>query len=181
MDEENLENRLFENGIVVIHSGLGNLEKDQLSDVLLRLMQYKTQPDKTVQLYITSSSDDYTSSMAVYDILQTMENPVAGFAIGSVDYYGTLILAACKKGQRYALKHTDIGIHQPVGFFSGVTTQSMAAIRANEASENRKAFEEALVKATGHSAEKIHEDVSKGLSLTAEEALEYGLIDHILD
>lgn len=177
---KSFDDKLLENGIVWVHSGLDNEDNDYLGQLILSLMSFKNQPEQLVQVFITSTNYNYTSYMVVYDILQSLPNPVATFGIGMVDYYGTLLLAAGKKGKRYALRNTKIGLSQPIGYFTGTTLQTDAVVEADEVGENRAVFEEILARCTGKPLEKIHADCSKNLSLSAEEAKEYGIIDHIL-
>lgn len=172
--------KLLENGIIWVHSGIDNDEQDVLGQLILDIMSFQNKPEQLIQLFVTCRSESYTSCMAVYDVLQSLKNPIATFGVGPVDHYGTLLVASGKKGKRYTLRNSTIRLSQPTGFFVGTTLESDAVITANEVGENRKAFEALLAKHTGQPLEKIHQDVRDGLELTAEEAVAYGLVDHIL-
>lgn len=176
---KSLDEKLFEDGLVWIHSGINNESIDEIIYTLMSMREISH--DKPIQLYITSRSPDYTNMMAVYDTIQSLPNPIIGFGVGFVSDYGTLILASCDKGKRYALKNTVIVLSQPLGTLPSLTLQTDAVIQAQEAGENRRVFEELMAKHTGQPVEKIHADLKDGLYLTAQEALEYGIIDRILE
>ena len=177
--EKSLEEKLFEDGLVWIHSGINDKTID---DVIYTLMALKeNNPEKPIQLYITCTNPDFTHMIAIYDVLRSLPNPLVGFAIGKVDNYGTLILAACDKGKRFALKNTVIGLSQPLGQFDSLTLETDAVIAAKEAAENRRVFEELMSKHTGQPIDKIHADLKDGMQMNPEEAMAYGIIDKILD
>lgn len=178
MNEE-FKKKLFRNGVLTIDNHINDVSA---SNLIFDLMTLRDEmPNKTIQLFISCDSLDYYNIMSIYDVIVSLPNPIAGFVIGQVSRFGAILLAACTKGKRYALKHSQIILSQPIGAFDGTVQQTQAVIEANEVGTQRDTYEEILAKHTGQSKEKIHNDLHDGLVLDAEEALAYGIIDHILD
>ena len=120
-------------------------------------------------------------TVRIYDTLATIKNPVTGVCVGHVSGFATLLLAKCTKGRRYALSHSEISISQPYAFLApGSNQQTEIAIEAREASLKREIFEKELSACTGNDLQKVHLDCEHGVTFSAVEAKEYGIIDEIL-
>ena len=178
--EELLENRMAESGIIVIQSALNS---DITNQIILTLLKWNTSnPKKELQLYISSTTNDYLNIITIYDVMQSIQNPISGYAIGLVAGCATLLLAGCSKGKRYALKNTEIALSEVSGFLSnGANQETEIAIAAKETTIQKETFESLLAKHTSQKVEKIHEDCVEERSFTAKEACEYGLIDKVLE
>ena len=177
---KSFEDKVNENHIVFIHSGLG---ADGTNKAILNIMQWsKASKDIEINLYVSAASWDYVNTMALYDILSNIENPVAVYCMGYVGGYSTVLLAAASKGKRYALKHTTISLNQPYGSIqSGANQQTEVEIEANEISKERKDYEEILAKSLNKPLDEIHQRVEIDQEFSAQEAKEYGLIDEVLE
>ncbi len=179
LNKQTFEDRLDESRIVVV---LGYLNSESASKIIFKLLTLSTIDEKEeIQLFISSSGGSYLDMMAICDTLNTIPNPVTGICIGAVHGFATLLLAKCTKGRRFALKHSEINFSQPYGYLApGANQQTEIAIEAREARIKREAFEIEMAKATGQTLDKIHADCEVGVTLTAEESKDYGIIDEIL-
>lgn len=175
-----LDEKLIESGIIVI---CGLIDSEKASKIIFKLLSLSTQDETTpIQLFISSRSGSYLDILAIYDTINTLKNPISATCVGEVGGYATLLLAACNKGSRYALKHSRINIDQPFGILqSGVNQQTEIEIEATEAALKREVFEKILAEKTGQNIAKIHKDCEVGIELKAQEAVEYGLIDKIIE
>ena len=176
---DTFENRLSESRIIYI---CGYVDSKYASDIILKLLTYSTQDEnEEIQLFISSHGGSDLDMMAIYDTLNTLSNPVTGIAVGMVNDHATLLLAKCTKGRRFALKHTEISFSQPSGYIApGSNQQTEIAIEARELFVKRETFERELAKCTGQDYETVHEDCEDGVVFSAQQALEYGIIDEIL-
>ena len=177
---KSLKELIYENGIVFITT-LDNSE--QASDIIFKLMEISQQtPEKEIRLYISSRGGSYLDMMAIYDTIKAIKNPISGYCIGNAHQFAALLLAACNKGHRFILEHSEVFITQPHGFLgSGGNQETEIVIAANEATQERKVFEEALALETGKTIEEIHNDCENGLTLHGREAIAYGIVDHVLE
>jgi ATP-dependent Clp protease protease subunit len=116
--------------------------------------------------------------MAIYDTMQQVECPVSTVAVGFTASFGTVLLTAGTEGMRYALPHATIHMHQPLGGAQGQASD--VAIQAQEILRLRTTLNEILSLHTGQSVEKIAEDTDRDMYLTAQAAMEYGLVDEVL-
>lgn len=176
--DETLRKRMDQNGIIVITSGL---DSNYTNDVILCLLNWDSKnPEKELKFYISCASNDYLNVITIFDVMQSIRNPISGYAIGLVSGCATLLLAGCNKGKRYALKNTEIGLSEISGIISnGVNQETEIEIVSKETTIQKQTFEELLAKHTGQPLDVIEKDCKNEKTLTAEEAIKYGLIDKI--
>jgi len=136
-------------------------------------------PERDVYLYVNSPGGGVYAGLAIYDTIQHMRAPVATFAVGIAASMAAVLVAAGEKGKRGALPNARIMIHQPSGGSQG--TASDIEIAAKEILYTRMRLNEILAKHTGQSLEQIQEDVDRDRFMSPEEAVEYGLIDRVLE
>lgn len=135
-------------------------------------------PDKDIMLYINSPGGLVTAGLAIYDTMQYIKPDVCTICVGQAASMAAVLLAAGAKGKRYALKHSRIMLHQPIGAFQGQATD--VEIQAKEILRLREILNSILAHHTGQDKEKIKQDTERDFYMSAEDALEYGLIDKIL-
>jgi ATP-dependent Clp protease protease subunit len=135
-------------------------------------------PDKDIHLYINSPGGSITAGMAIYDTMQYVKADIQTICIGMAASMGAFLLAAGTKGKRYALPNSEVMIHQPLGGAEGQATD--IEIRAKRILRMRDRINEILAERTGQPLEKIEQDTDRDYFMTAEEAKEYGLIDHVI-
>ena len=136
-------------------------------------------PSKDISLYINSPGGSVTAGMAIYDTMQYIKCDVSTICMGMAASMGDFLLAAGAKGKRLSLPNSDIMIHQPSGGAKGQATDIM--IHANYITKKKQLLNEILAERTGQSLETIMRDTERDNFMTAQEALEYGLIDKIID
>jgi len=138
-------------------------------------------PDKEIFLYINSPGGSITDGMAIYDTINYIKCPVSTICIGLAASMGAVLLACGTKGKRYATPNAEIMIHQPLisGGLSGQATE--IKIHADHMVKTREKLNKILSERTGQSMETIMKDTERDNFMTAEQALEYGLIDGIMD
>lgn len=176
---KSLRELINENNIVFITSIRSS---EAASNVIFRLMSIAQEnPKKEIQLYISSWGGSFLDMIAIYDTIKAIKNPISGYCIGVAGQYAALLLAACDKGKRFILKHSEISFHEPNGYIGSGDQQTEIVIAAKEAKIERETFEKALAKETGQPLKKIHQDCVKGKELNAEEAVKYGFVDVILE
>ncbi|MCQ2429040.1 MAG: ATP-dependent Clp endopeptidase proteolytic subunit ClpP [Clostridia bacterium] len=135
-------------------------------------------PDKDISFYINSPGGSVTAGMAIYDTMQFIKCDVSTICIGMAASMGAFLLAAGTKGKRYALPHSEIMIHQPLGGAQGQASD--IKIRTDLLLRTRDMLNSILAERTGKSVETIEKDTDRDNFMTAAQALEYGLIDKIL-
>ena len=135
-------------------------------------------PDKDIFLYINSPGGSVTAGMAIYDTMQHVKCDVSTTCIGMAASMGAFLLAAGTKGKRKALPNSEVMIHQPSGGTSGVATD--IAIHAEHIVKIKKRMNQIMAERTGQPLKKIEADTERDNFLSAEEALEYGIIDEII-
>lgn len=136
-------------------------------------------PNKDINFYINSPGGYVTSGLAMYDTMQFVKCDVSTIVIGQACSAGSLLAQAGAKGKRYALPHAKIMIHQPSGGYSGQATD--IDIHAQEILKTKKRLNEIYVAHTGQDIETIQKNMERDKFFTSEEALEFGLIDKIID
>jgi ATP-dependent Clp protease, protease subunit len=136
-------------------------------------------PDKDVQMYINSPGGSVTAGLAIYDTMQYIRPDVATICLGSAASMGAFLLAAGAKGKRYALPYSRIMIHQPWGGAQGQATD--VEIHAREILRLRELLNEIMAKHTGQPLEKIQQDTERDYFMSSAQALEYGLIDSLMN
>lgn len=135
-------------------------------------------PDADIMLYINSPGGSVTSGMAIYDTMRYLKCEVSTVCVGMAASMGAFLLAAGAKGKRKALPHAEIMIHQPLGGARGQATDIQ--IHAEQILKTKKTLNELLAQNTGKPLKIIEKDVERDHFLTAQEALDYGLIDEII-
>jgi len=160
---------------------LGTAINDQIANVVIaQLLHLESEdPDKDISLYINSPGGNVYAGLAVYDTMQYIKPDVSTICVGIAMSMGALLLAGGEKGKRYALPNSKILIHQVSGGFEGPATD--IEIHAREALGLRKRLDEILAKHTGQELEKVGRDTERDYFMNAEETLEYGIIDKILE
>lgn len=139
-------------------------------------------PDKEINLYINSPGGSITDGMAIVDTINYIKCPVSTICVGMAASMGAVLLASGAKGKRFATPNAEILIHQPLiggGGLSGQTTE--IKIHADHMVRTREKLNRLLSERTGQTLERIMQDTERDNYMTAEQALEYGLIDGILD
>jgi ATP-dependent Clp protease protease subunit len=135
-------------------------------------------PERDINLYINTPGGEVTAGLAIYDTMQYIKPDVATICVGMAASMGAVLLAAGKKGKRYALPHSRIMIHQPWG---GVEGQAIdIKIHAEEIMRMRDILNNILAKHTGQPIEKIEKDTDREFFMSAQEAKEYGIIDEVI-
>ncbi|PRZ40413.1 ATP-dependent Clp protease protease subunit [Antricoccus suffuscus] len=168
--------RLMRERIMFLGSAVVDDVANQLAAQMLLLAA--EEPDKDIHLYINSPGGSVTAGMAIYDTMQFIECDVATYSMGLSASMGQFLLSAGTKGKRYALPHARIMMHQPSAGVQG--TASDIRIQADLFKRTKKEMAELIAEQTGQSVEKITEDAERDRWFTAQEAQEYGFVDHIV-
>src|SRR5450432_2220618 len=160
---------------------LGTPVDDQIANlVIAQLLHLESDdPDKDIFLYINSPGGSVYAGLAIYDTMQFIKPDVQTICYGIAMSAGSLILTGGAKGKRMALPNSRILIHQPSGGFEGQSTD--IEIHAKEILELRERLDGIYVKHTGQSSEQIHEDMERDKFFQPPDAVEYGLIDRVID
>lgn len=160
---------------------LGNQVHDDLANVIIAQMLFleSEDPEKDIHLYINSPGGSITAGLAIYDTMQYIKPDVVTICIGQSTSMGALLLASGKKGKRYALPHSRIMIHQPLGGVQGQATD--IEIQAKEIVKIKKLIHKLFAKHTGQPLERIEKDTERDYFMSSEEALDYGIIDRIIE
>ena len=167
--------RLLKDRIIFLS---GEINNDVADVVVAQLLSLEAEdPDKDIMLYINSPGGLVTAGMAIYDTMNYIKAPVSTIVIGMAASMAAVLLAAGTKGKRVALPNAEIMIHQPLGGAQGQATD--IAIQAEQILKSKKKINRILADCTGKSEEQIAADVERDHYLSADEALEYGLIDNI--
>ncbi len=169
--------RLLKERVIFI---VGAIEDHMANVIVAQLLFLESEnPDKDIHLYINSPGGSVTAGLAIYDTMQFVRPHVSTMCIGQAASMGALLLAAGEHGKRYSLPHSRTMIHQPLGGFQGQATD--IEIHAREILAVRERLNGILAKHTGQSLEKIADDTERDNFMSAEESVEYGLIDKVLD
>lgn len=168
--------KLFEERIIFLGVQIDDASAD---DVMAQLLTLESlDPDRDIQIYINSPGGSYTAMTAIYDTMQFVKPQVQTVCLGQAASAAAVLLAAGTPGKRFALPHSRILIHQP--YTEGGGQGSDIEIQANEIIRMRKEMEGILSKHTGRSIEQIEKDIERDKILTAEAAMEYGVIDSVI-
>jgi ATP-dependent Clp protease protease subunit len=135
-------------------------------------------PDKDISLYINSPGGDMTGLLAIYDVMKYIKSDVSTFCFGQAASAAAVLLCAGSKGKRYALPHARVLLHQPWGGVGGQASD--IEIQAREILRMKDMLNAMLAKDTGQSVERITKDTDRDFIISAEEAVEYGLIDEVI-
>jgi ATP-dependent Clp protease protease subunit len=159
---------------------LGTPIDDQVANVIVAQLLYlnREDPDRDIQMYINSPGGQIYAGLAIYDTMKMIPNKISTFAIGVTASFGTVLLAAGTKGQRYALPHATIHMHQPLGGTQGQASD--IEIQAKEILRLKDRLSVILSESTGQKIETIERDTERDFYLNAEQAVTYGLVDKVL-
>jgi ATP-dependent Clp protease protease subunit len=169
--------RLLKDRIVFLGSQITDEVANSVVAQLLFLQSEDAKAD--VHLYINSPGGSITAGLAIYDTMQFVNCDVATYCVGQCASMGAVLLAAGTTGKRKALPNSRIMIHQPLAGMEGSAEDIM--IHAKELTKIKERLNRILLKHTGHPLKKIEEDTDRDRFMTAEEALEYGLIDTVIE
>lgn len=160
---------------------LGSAVDDDVANIIIAqfLFLESEDPDKDIQLYVNSPGGVVTAGLAIFDTMRYVRSSVSTICIGQAASMGALLLCAGEKGRRYALPHSRIMIHQPLGGARGQATD--IEIQAREIRKMKDLITDILVEATGKARDQIATDIERDFYLGAPEAKEYGLIDEIFE
>lgn len=169
--------RLLNDRIIFIS---GEIENHMADLIVAQLLYLESQdPKKDIQLYINSPGGAVTAGMAIYDTMQYIKPDISTICIGQAASMGAVLLSAGTKGKRFALPNADVMIHQPLGGAQGqVTDIRIVSEKIQKVKDN---LNKILAENTGQSFEKIEKDTDRDYYMTAQEALEYGLIDKVIE
>jgi ATP-dependent Clp protease protease subunit len=168
--------RLLRERIVFLGSQVDDPIANQICAQLLLLSA--EDPERDIFLYINSPGGSISAGMAIYDTMEFISNDVATVGIGLAASMGQFLLCAGQKGKRYATPHARIMMHQPSGGLGG--TASDIAIQAEQMLYTKKTMQEQIAFHTGQTVEQIEKDSDRDRWFTADEALEYGFVDHVV-
>ncbi|HOT53294.1 MAG: ATP-dependent Clp protease proteolytic subunit [Anaerolineales bacterium] len=159
---------------------VGSAINDQVANLVVAQLLYlsREDPDKSIQMYINSPGGSIYSGLAILDTMQMIPNKISTVAVGVTASFGTVLLAGGTKGQRFALPHATIHMHQPLGGAEGQATD--IEIMAHEIMRLKTALNNFFAEATGQSIEIIKRDTERDFFLTAEQAVNYGIVDKVL-
>ena len=160
---------------------LGTPIDDQVANVIVAQLLFLNHedPDKEIQMYINSPGGVIYAGLAIYDTMQMISNPISTVAVGVTASFGTVLLTAGTKGRRYALPNATIHLHQPLGGAQGQATD--IEIQAKQILRLKALLTGILAKHTGKSEEEIERDSDRDFYLDAQAAVEYGVVDQVLD
>jgi ATP-dependent Clp protease protease subunit len=169
--------RLLEERIIF----LGSIINDEVANVIIAQLLFleKVDPTKDITIYVNSPGGSVTSTLAIYDTMQLVKCDVSTVCVGIAASGGSIILMGGTKGKRFILPHSEIMIHQPLGGTEGQATD--IAIHADHILKTKKLLNEMIARHTGKDLKKVEEDTERDKFLDAKEALEYGIVDKIIE
>ncbi|MBD8085366.1 ATP-dependent Clp endopeptidase proteolytic subunit ClpP [Limosilactobacillus sp. c9Ua_26_M] len=169
--------RLLKDRIIMLS---GPIEDDMANSIVAQLLFLDAQDStKDIYLYINSPGGVVTSGMAIYDTMNFIKSDVQTIVIGMAASMASVLVSSGAKGKRFGLPHSQVLIHQPSGGAQGQQTE--IEIAATEILKTRKMINEILAKNSGQPIEKINHDTERDHYLTAQEAVDYGLLDGIME
>ena len=168
--------RLLKDRIII----MGEEVHDAMANTVIAQMLFleSEDPDKDINMYVNSPGGSVTAGMAIYDTMQYIKPDVATICMGQATSMAALLLAAGTEGKRYALPHSRIMIHQPLGGTQGQATD--IDIHAKEILKMRDTLNHILFQHTGQPIEKVKKDTERDYFMTSEEAKEYGIVDKVI-
>ena len=168
--------RLLKDRIII----MGEEVHDAMANTVIAQMLFleSEDPDKDINMYVNSPGGSVTAGMAIYDTMQYIKPDVATICMGQATSMAALLLAAGTEGKRYALPHSRIMIHQPLGGTQGQATD--IDIHAKEILKMRDTLNHILFEHTGQPLEKVRKDTERDYFMTSEEAKEYGIVDKVI-
>jgi ATP-dependent Clp protease protease subunit len=169
--------RLLKDRIIFLQ---GEVEDVSAAIIVAQMLYLQSEdPKADIHLYINSPGGSVTAGMSVYDVMRYVACDVATSCIGMAASMGATLLAAGTKSKRHALPHAEVMIHQVLGGARGAATD--IAIRTAHLLRTKKIMNELLAKMTGQPLERVEKDTDRDNFMTAQEAKEYGLVDHVLE
>jgi ATP-dependent Clp protease protease subunit len=169
--------RLLQERIIFVGTDIDDGVANVVMAQLLHLADVA--PDREVSLYVNSPGGSFTSLMAIYDTMEFVPSPVATYCLGQAASAAAVLLAAGEAGRRFALRHSRVLLHQPSA--GGQGTVSDLALQADELLRVRAQVEEVLSHHTGRSVGQLRLDTDRDKVLTAQQAVEFGLVDHVIE
>ena len=159
---------------------LGSAIDDEVANLVIAQMLYleSDDPDKEIFFYLNTPGGHVSSGMAIYDTMRYIKPAVSTVCMGQAASMGALLLAAGEKGKRFALPHSRILIHQPLGGFQGQATD--INIQAREILRLKDELNQIMAQITGQTLEKIAADTERDYYMTGEQARQYGIVDEII-
>ena len=168
--------RLLKDRIIFIGTQVGD---DMANTIIAQMLFLESEdPDKEINVYINSPGGSVTAGLAIYDTMQYIKPHVATICMGQTTSMAALLLASGAKGKRYALPHSRIMIHQPIGGAQGQATD--IDIHAREILKIRENLNQILAYHTGQDIERIRKDTERDFFMSCEDAKAYGIIDKII-
>ncbi len=159
---------------------LGNIIDDDVANVVVAQMLFleSEDPDRDIHFYLNSAGGVVTAGLAIYDTMQYIKPDISTLCMGQAASMAALLLAAGVKGKRFALPHSRILLHQPLGGFQGPASD--IDIHAKEILRMREELDSILVKHTNQSLERIRKDTDRDFFMSGQQAKEYGIIDEVI-
>ena len=168
--------RLLKERVVFI---VGPVEDHMANLIVAQLLFLESEnPDKDIHLYINSPGGSVTAGLSIYDTMQFINCDVSTICVGQAASMGALLLAGGTKDKRFALPHSRVMVHQPSAGFQGQATD--ISIHANEVLELKRRLNEIMAKHTGQPVDRIEEDLERDRFMSANAAVEYGIVDTVL-
>ena len=160
---------------------VGTAIDDQVANVIVAQLLFLSREDseKEIQMYINSPGGVIYSGLAIYDTMQMISNPISTVAVGVTASFGTVLLTAGSKGRRYALPNATIHMHQPLGGAQGQATD--IEIQTKQILRLRTLLNDIMSRHTGKPVQVIKQDTERDFYLDAKQAVEYGLVDQVLE
>ena len=175
--DDQVFNRLLKERIIFLGS---DVRDDNANTIIAQLLLLAAEdPEKDIWLYINSPGGSVTAGMAIFDTMQWIPNDVCTVAMGLAASMGQFLLSAGAKGKRYATPHARIMMHQPLGGIQG--TASDVKTQAQQLLHIKRQMAELIAEHTGQPVEKIEADSDRDRWFTANEAKEYGFVDHVFE
>ena len=169
--------RLLKERVIFV---VGPVDDHMANLVVAQLLYLESEnPDKDISLYINSPGGVVTAGLAIYDTMQFVKPDISTLCVGQAASMGAVLLAGGSKGKRYCLPHSRVMIHQPLGGFQGQASD--IDIHAREILKIRDQLNKILSEHTGQPIEKIGEDTERDNFMSSADAVEYGIIDEVLD
>jgi ATP-dependent Clp protease, protease subunit len=168
--------RLLKDRIIFIGTGI---DDNVANIVIAQLLFLQTEdPGKDIHIYVNSPGGIVSSGLAIYDTMQYVKPDIATYCIGQAASMGALLLSAGASGKRFALPHSRIMLHQPMGGFHGQATD--IEIHAREILKMKETLNGIIAHHTGQSLEKIQTDTDRDFFMSGQEAKEYGIVDEVI-
>ena len=174
---EDIFTRLLTERVILLFDEVSD---DLAQSIIAQLLYLESvDPNEDIQMYICSPGGSVSAGFGIYDTMRHIRCDVATICVGMAASMGAFLLAGGTKGKRYALDNSQIMIHQPLGGAQGQVTDMAIAVRNGQRIKDR--LNRILAKNTGHTVEEIERDTDRNNWMFPEEALEYGIIDHIIE